>query len=304
MPRIDDKFLDCSIYLYPSHENAKDGDSIGGSGFLAAIPAVGAGWLLGDVPCSRFDYHHSYAVTNKHIAKKNRFVRLNREKDNGGNCTIIELSENDWVNSPDYDISVAPIAFDQQNRYLFISTDSFVTEPKLRDHDIGIGDEVFMVGRFINHEGRQRNNPSVRWGHIGMMPVEIVDYGAEGQTEKDFAVETHSISAYSGSPVFVRPFATRKLFPTPAHYGNATNTVVHTVSDVWSDSGPSSRSSAGPWLLGIQRAYIHFKDKDGSKQNTGMAAVIPAWHILSLLQSSELIERRKQEQMNLVNAPR
>jgi hypothetical protein len=32
------------------------------------------------------------------------------------------------------------------------------------------GDEVLLPGRFISHDGRQRNKPILRFGNISMLP--------------------------------------------------------------------------------------------------------------------------------------
>src|SRR5438552_2720942 len=77
MPRFDDRFLDCSIYLYPSLEDAQKGQRIGGSGFLIAIPGVSLGPRHDAGGDSYQKIHHIYAVSNRHVVKKNPVVRLN-----------------------------------------------------------------------------------------------------------------------------------------------------------------------------------------------------------------------------------
>ncbi|MCB9456332.1 MAG: hypothetical protein H6671_10140 [Anaerolineaceae bacterium] len=91
MPRIPEKHLNCTIYLYPTKRAADRGASYGGSGFLFAIPfeqnAEGA------APRA-----HVYAVTNHHVImpKKgcgnSRVVRLNTI--DGGQK---KLSYDDWT---------------------------------------------------------------------------------------------------------------------------------------------------------------------------------------------------------------
>jgi len=120
-------------------------------------------------------------------------------------------------------------------------------------------------------------------------------------------IESHSIAGYSGSPVFVRPFSTPKLLPS---YGESFpgNTNVY-VSAPPSFSGPmvvpqalkgGGPMPAGPWLLGIERSFIHQKDKQGIKMNTGMSAVVPAWHILDLLNTEKMRRQRQAEQERLL----
>ena len=79
MPRIADRFLDCSIYLYKSESEARNGVAYGGSGFLAAIPGYGKGWLI-EGRCPQHDFHHCYAVTNAHVAKKIQLSGLIRKE--------------------------------------------------------------------------------------------------------------------------------------------------------------------------------------------------------------------------------
>jgi hypothetical protein len=51
---------------------------------------------------------------------------------------------------------------------------------------------VFMVGRVITHEGKQKNLPSARFGNITMMPVEPLRH-MRGINQESFVVEMRSI---------------------------------------------------------------------------------------------------------------
>lgn len=82
----------------------------------------------------------------------------------------------------------------------------FLEAPVLGMAGIGPGDDVARLGRFITHDGRQRNKPLARFGNIAMMhdnaePIEI----APGRHQVGLLVECRSLSAFSGSPVFVYP---------------------------------------------------------------------------------------------------
>jgi hypothetical protein len=48
-----------------------------------------------------------------------------------------------------------------------------------------------MVGRFINHEGKQRNLPALRYGNIAMMPLEPIIQQETGITQESFFVKIH-----------------------------------------------------------------------------------------------------------------
>jgi hypothetical protein len=60
--------------------------------------------------------------------------------------------------------------------------------------DIGIGDEAFVVGRFINHEGKQRNTPTARTGIISQMPIEPIHI--RGIDQECFLIEARSFGGF------------------------------------------------------------------------------------------------------------
>jgi hypothetical protein len=151
-------------------------------------------------------------------------------------------------------------------------------------YDIGLGDETFMVGRFVNHEGIQRNSPSLRWGHISMLPSEPVYHPSNPRNEQEsFLVEVYSLPGYSGSPVFVRPFSSPKL------------KLGYSIEEL--SAQDCAHAQSGPWLLGVDWGYIgsHLQ-----ALHTGMAGVVPAWRLLDLLNSDHLVEQRRAEQERLL----
>lgn len=216
---------------------------------------------------------------------------------------MIPLTDSDWTYSDDHDIAAAPIDYVKGNKYLFISVERFLTQMLAATHDVGIGDEVFMVGRFINNEGRQQNNPAVRFGNVCMMPTDVSDIDDPTRQEESFCIETHTIPGYSGSPVFVRPVPSHKLYAHES-FGSPTNTAMFANPVSISSEAGTTRIFGGPWLLGIEWGYIHYYDpQDEQKKvkfNTGMSGVVPAWHILELLNSEKLKEQRRQEQERLI----
>jgi hypothetical protein len=279
VPRFDDEFLDCSLYLYSCEEDAIKGDRSGGSGFLLSVDGIEANAEEGTEPTGDEFY---YAVSNRHVVDGSPVVRLNRED---GKHDVLPFTFSDWTSARDDDIAVAPISVNPANKYLFISVGLFLTNDKTKKYDVGIGDEVFMVGRLVNHDGRQRNLPSLRCGHISMMPFEPVYHKTNpSQTQESFLVEIHSISGYSGSPVFVRPFRTEKL----RAYGSVHEKTARVVS--------------GPWFLGVDWGYIN--NHDQSQNNTGVSAVVPAWKLIDLLNTEKLRMQRSQEKQEREEARR
>jgi hypothetical protein len=278
----------CSFYLYGSRADAENGEAVGGSGF----------WLRVHLDQNK-DWYQPYAVTNSHNirkAGKNPVIRLNRNS----KFEVLVTEASKWEHHPDgADVAVLPIdlKFETYSFWALPADKALLTKDIIAEHGIGIGDETFMVGRFINHEGRQRNTPSARFGNIAMMPDEpILD--DNGILQESFLVECRSIPGYSGSPVFVwmAPHVGMRAYGQIAGFPP-----MSTASD-WKAFG----GIVGPWLLGIN--WCHLPDfepivqKDRktrvaseafAQSNTGMGGVIPAWKIAELLYSEKLIEWRK-----------
>jgi hypothetical protein len=191
VPRIGDQYLDCAVYVYRSLSDARAGERQGGSGFVIAVPLE-----------TKPEYSWSYIVTNQHVVRGagNPVIRINR-KDGKTDC--FETNSTDWTAHPHGD-DVAVMFFELDPNVMAtrnIPTSIFLTEQLVADEDVGVGDNVFMVGRFINHEGRQQNKPSVRFGNISMMPGERIE-SPHGIEQDSFLIEARSLPGYSGSAVF------------------------------------------------------------------------------------------------------
>jgi hypothetical protein len=59
-----------------------------------------------------------------------------------------------------------------------IPDEFLATKEKIEHHRVGPGDEVFMPGRFINHEGKQRNLPAVSVSSAGAIQSCLKGYTA------------------------------------------------------------------------------------------------------------------------------
>lgn len=268
--RITDEFLDCVIFLYPSQASAERGEKTGGGGFVAGIESAVApdAWWL-------------YAVTSRHVIEdgKSRTIRLNTED---GGLDTIDTELDSWVRADQDDLAVYSLSSSQlsHNNISFVREDQFLTSSIVKRYGIGPGDEAFMVGRFINHEGQQTNMPAVRFGNVSMMPLEPVKHPL-GFMQQSFIVEMRSYGGFSGSPVFVYIPPSDVPFRRTEEHG------------------------CGPWLLGVDWGHLPERDHvdqgisetphddPGIKRNTGMAAVIPAWRLRELLYSDELVRERK-----------
>ena len=196
MPRIPDMLLDCVVYLYPDADSARQGKKTGGAGFLLDFYMP--------QPINKTAY---YVVTCKHVAIRDcNTVRLNTHS---GEVVIVELDRFHWTHHDDGDnLSICPIfgLHDDWHKFRSLSVEMLISKEKIASLDIGIGDEVFTVGRVTGAEGRLRNLPTARFGNIAQMPVEPF-LQENGHWQESFVVEARSISGFSGSPVFLQIFA-------------------------------------------------------------------------------------------------
>lgn len=143
---------------------------------------------------------------------------------------------------------------------------------------------MFVVGRFINSQGKVRNIPSVRFGNIAQMPHEPIEQNRVfGKYQQEsFLVEARSISGFSGSPVFL---------------------ILH-ARDSRQESGFRLHTDVFR-LLGIQWGYIQdwepVRDLDGRpidtglqvRLNTGMMGVVPAWKLGDLMRSDFVMKHKR-----------
>jgi len=280
MTRIDDVILGCAIYLYPSKQKAVVGEQVGGTGFVVGVRSE---------VCPQGAY--LYAVTNYHVVNKylgnSPVVRLNTKQ---GDFDAIEFNTSDWTGHPNGDdIAICPLGLHPDHEVNYISTDRFISQEIINLYNIGIGDDAFMVGRFINHEGKQRNTPSIRFGNISMMPLEPIK-SPLGILQESFLIEARSMAGYSGSPVFVYipPLSKR----------------------------PRSRDlktrGFGPWLLGVDWGHIPIvevvKEKGGRQEvpegwwveyNAGMMGVVPVWKLRELLDEPKFKTSRNDKEAEL-----
>ena len=282
MPRIPDAALEGIIYLYPSVVDAQNDSRSGGSGFFIMDPSVvvsGVGIL--------------YAVTNAHVIESgSTVIRLNTKD---GKFDTFDYTERQWMLHPDKDdiaICVMPMLNPNLHIYKEISPGMLLKRYEIDAFRIGPGDDVFVVGRFINSQGKVRNIPSVRFGNIAQMPFEPIEQDRVfGKFQQEsFLVEARSISGFSGSPVFL---------------------ILHASA---SRQEPGFQLSTDVFrLLGIQWGYIQdwepvrdstAKPVDTGLQvrlNTGMMAVVPAWKLGDLLRSDALREhKRKVEEKYII----
>jgi hypothetical protein len=258
MPRIRDNIRDCGACYYPSVAAAEAGVRPAGNGFLVGIRSkTDENWC------------YPYVVANRRVIESGATtVRLNTKV---GATDIIELTANDWFFHPDGDdLAVASIHLHADyHEYMLVSDNPmFLTREWMGDARLGLGDDVFTVGRLIDQEGRQHDSPTVRFGQISTMPGEPLRT-LNGRLQECFLVDLQSIGGLTGSPVFVTVHHLR--LNNPVEFNHA-----------WI-----------PHLLGVHCG--HMAAPAAPAASSGLMMVLPAWRLADILNRSEFSKPRAEE---------
>jgi hypothetical protein len=185
-----------------------------------------------------------------------------------------------------------------RRRKIGARTDMFVTREKVESERLGPGEDVFMVGRFVDHDGGPVNKPAVRFGNISVMPTAIEQ---PTKTMADaFCIDVHSRSGYSGSPVFVYRTPGYDLEPRVAGSPTAILTAgvnylgllgIHfsQFKELWevTEQGKSAENAFREPLITTGK-YI--------QGLSGMTCVLPAWTILEILNLPKLKRLRAEHE--------
>lgn len=265
------------IYLYPSEDAARQGKATGGSGFLLAVPSSVVE-----------EKKHIYAVTNQHVTARSRVVRMNTR---GGGTDILPLGPEQWLDHPaGDDLSIAFIPDEALRGFYYrsIHEEMLLSKAEMDQQGIGPGEDVCMVGRFVTHEGRKENRPTVRFGNISQMPWEPIYQPERAHWQESFLIEMRSHGAYSGSPVF-------NIFDP------------HVIR-----TGAPGDISEETFLIGVDWGHILTLDtvlqEDGRtpakegwkiKAHSGQSGVVPAWRLRELLDWEPVMRARQQEDEGL-----
>jgi hypothetical protein len=109
-----------------------------------------------------------------------------------------------------HDIAAVPVNLDGNVHDVTSAIDSLLlTEDVAKEYDIGPGDDVFMIGRFMDHDGGKTNEPAARFGHVSTTPTSIKQ--PTKSMLESYIIDVHSRTGYSGSPVFVYRTITSNL---------------------------------------------------------------------------------------------
>jgi hypothetical protein len=145
--------------------------------------------------------------------------------------------------------------------------------------NIGIGDEVFLTGLFVNHLGKKRNIPIVRVGNIAAMPEEAI--ATRNGNMDAYLIEARSIGGLSGSPVFVHLAGLRIL-------GDQINIRPHS----WYWLGLMH----GHWEFPLAAEDVVVQDSATKEAvNMGIGIVVPSPKILEIINQKFFVEHREMQ---------
>ena len=311
MPRIPDRIIKSVFYLYQTRDDAEKGRNPGGTGFI--------------VQYSEKPGFHLYGVTNWHVACRGcSVIRLNTQD---GKTDIIDLDPSEWHFIPGkYDIAVVPLSLDLKiHEASAVPTRLFVKQEPAFRAQVGVGDDAFMIGLFVDHGGTVTNVPSARFGNISMLAN--ADAKIELSTtyfSESYVVDMHSRTGFSGSPVFAYRTFGSQLSENPnqgvpfdnLHIDQFQNRSIgrQTHNPIYGRLSGYIGSRQMFCLLGIhwgqfpEAWQLREKSKlksegrrdlilDGSyvEGMSGMTCVAPAWQILEVLELPEFIRLREPE---------
>jgi hypothetical protein len=280
MPQIPPEILNSVFYLYKSRADAEAGVNKGGTGFFVSMPS-GTGAL------------YVYAVSNWHVAVKHGYSVIRVNTTDGG-VDIFDLDPADWFFKPQsHDIAIADAPVRTQNHnFISIHTDVFATTERVESARLGPGEDIFMIGRFVDRDGGSTNVPAVRFGNISVMPQKIGTLTGAIDVES-YILDIHSRTGYSGSPVFVyrtmgsdltrlgkrtQPSReTKMLMLLGIHWGQ--------FPEIWEIKSESDLEEAS--ALPSNAKYV--------QGWSGMTLASPASAILELLEMPELRKKRVKE---------
>lgn len=150
-----------------------------------------------------------YLVTARHVVDgirglglRSLFLRANTKE---GKTEWFETELSKWTVYPvsaSADLSMLRLNVPDHWDHTVVHESMFLSEKKIAENEIGLGEEVVVVGLFRHHHGERRNIPIVRIGNLAAMDPEPVVTKSYGSVDA-YLIEARSIGGLSGSPVFL-----------------------------------------------------------------------------------------------------
>lgn len=292
MPRIQQRVVGTSLYMYKTSAAAQDGVARGGSGVLIGQPSD-------RVP----DLVHLYAVTNAHVVERGGIVA--RASRHDGTARIFDRPRNEWELHPEDDdvavcwLETVPAYEDHPIQsvprewlatYADFGSVAWRKEWPWSTGPVVAGEDTFSVGRFVGYDGKERNQPLVRFGNLSSPePVPVYQHERQPPRHQDsLLVEARSLTGASGTPVF-------------AYRGN----------QYFNGGVPPVEEGI---LLGVGWGHVRHPNEEDEDvpgegpdapsiagYNSGIMAVVPAWKLTELLDHPKVAAVRRRHEDNEPN---
>jgi hypothetical protein len=265
-----------------------------------AVTRAGTGFLVA-MSDNRLplDQGFLYLVTNKHVVEPVlRFpgdaqgqcsgiaidtmeMTLNLKTPINGNRTDhINIPTDGWFFPKDsaIDLAVHPLTLDDKYQFMAVSTNSFLNPELWKQFAVTPGDKLLTIGFFRLYTGKHQFQPMIREGTLAMVPDDKMPSTICDFPTNVYLADVHVIPGNSGSPMFLGPRAFLGGMVTPAD-GSVPFLLLGVVSGyMYEDSDLTLRSTTD------YEAVLH--------ANSGIAIVVPAEQLYSLLSSPELQQLR------------
>lgn len=262
--RVPDSLLKCVGFI--SHENPTP--EYIGTFFVVGVPG-------------KYGNTFAHAVTAKHVAENvdgGPFYFGVNFKDGKAGWLVSDIKWWYHPTDPTADVAVTVMAPSERTDMEHIPEAIFATDENIKRYNLGLGDEISIIGLFTNFIGTSKHFPIVRTGSIAMMPTDKVPF--EGGPMEVYLAEGRSIGGLSGSPVFVRP----------------TSRIV----GLGNEQGPQPVFGVGVFqFLGLMLGHwdlpVGVNLGQAEAVNMGISIVVPAKKILETLYHPELVALRNEQ---------
>ena len=243
-----------------------------------------------------------YLVTNRHVAQPGidlhtpyqvlgSFLRMNLAKPTAeiqSQQAQIPLQFH-WYFPEDegVDLAIMPIA-PPRDVFEYINFDAgiIVTADMVKAGDVVVGDRVVFSGYFSNFPGQKRVEPIVRQGVIAMLPDETLDTTLHKPGHM-YLADLHAFHGNSGSPVFVDSYG-------GVHHGRFQVGEHYLLLGILTGYYPESVGFSVPAAM-ILTGEV--------RDNSGIAAIVPADELRKLLNSAQLQAERDRAVATLTKKP-
>ncbi|MEP7350149.1 MAG: trypsin-like peptidase domain-containing protein [Sphingorhabdus sp.] len=260
------------VYLFKDLPSAQSGDGDrGATGF----------WVYAETTAGRMPF----IVTNRHVIEDGstsiRFTSAHGYTITSAGDNLIWHSLSD--NNADVAVAFASAEDVGHATGLLFPTTEFVMQDDIANLDIRFGDDVAMVGRHLNFDGKLTNDPTARFGHIVQFPGSPIQ-DERGRSHPAYLIQTPSLPGFSGSPVFLIQNEAEKerenskmIFNKPARVPKLLGINIGHIPAY----SPTYMASSG-----TRNEYVN------AETNSGIIVVQPAWvikaTILDLLSKLEI----------------